>query len=86
MDNFFTDCYTVFQGVSYMVKETRYRPAVRIWCNYEKKNEEIKVEADMHMERKTNRELDHHTGTGGLLEGGMVDQFAHILTVIVFFL
>ena len=42
----------------------------------------------MHMERKTNSELDHHTGTGGLLEGGMVvvDQFAHILTVIVFFL
>ena len=40
----------------------------------------------MHMERKTNSELDHHTGTGGLLEGGMVDQFVHILTVIVFFL
>ena len=51
-----------------------------------KKNEEIKIEADMHMERKTNSELDHHTGTGGLLEGGMVDQFAHILTGIVLFL
>ena len=40
----------------------------------------------MHMERKTNREVDHHTGTGGLLAGGMVDQFPHILTGIVFFI
>ena len=56
LDNFFTDCYTFFWGVSYMVKElyTSYKPALRICCNYEN-DKKIEMQADINT-------LDHDTG------------------------